>query len=327
MSKVPQAKYVQDMIDGKERYYYSGGQFGRTLLYLDVDAHEEWQDDADELTKKVMDLFGDDSCFIVKSSRGMNIFVKWEYLKAENVTIFGVASRRKANETIADLEKALKRHTRSFKSHDRIKGKITLSHDHYGTLAKLPVFGGSWTEERLQKFDSLSVVDNEFIRGLISTLNNSNPNHRHRSRKTRHRAGSCDSFTISGRDEERIPAWLHEVRETSWHLANNACKAKRAGTKVTSRDFAIAQVVLGLAGKCRKIRFGHQMPTAYVAAIWPSCFKTGWVDRGFDSSRFAAIRNTMADHGMIDLVSQKYWFDRQQRGEGEGDGMELESPF
>jgi hypothetical protein len=310
------AKHLDEMIAGQCKYYYTGGRHGRTLVMIDVDAHESWQTDARETLDQVVELLGADKCFVVESTRGYNVFVKWQYLEPKPFMVFGVETWRRANKTISGLQSALKAFTAHRLSCVEVKGTISTSSQHYGSLAKLPCYG-AWSEDHLREFCDLPVVDTAWMQAKIEMLKQNSPEPT--TTKTV-KAGSCDSFTLSPEEVASIPRFVKMLKSLSWYCHSRKVDPKRDDVKLVALDFAYAFVVLSLARKHRKRKFGEQMPTNFIQAIWNHLYGEGIFTRAFDASRWAAIRNTLADCGFLLFVSNRYWFDR--RGEKRGKAME-----
>jgi hypothetical protein len=308
-------KHIDEMVAGRCKYYYTGGRHGRTLVMIDVDAHEPWQTDARETADQVVALLGPENCFVVESTRGYNIFVKWLYRETTPFQVWGVLAWTKANKTILALQSALKRFTARRLSCVEVKGTITISNQHYGSLAKLPCYG-AWSEDRLREFRDLPVVDAVWLEDKIKQLNQG----QERPANETVKAGSCDPFTPSEEEVEAIPRFVKSLKSRSWHCYNRRVEPKREGVKLVALDFSYAFIVLSLARRHRKERFGEQMPTNFVQAIWNHLYQAGLFTRAFDASRWAAIRNTLADCGFLLFVSNRYWFDRS--GETRGKAME-----
>lgn len=318
--------HIDRMKEGLQKFYYSGGRNGWTLLYVDIDAHEPWQTDARQLADFLADLFGKDSCMVINSKRGYNLFIKWEYCKKRHLESIGVTEWKKANTFIARLESALKRHTAHFKSIVEVKGKITTSHTDNGTLAKLP-FGPHWNHAHEQAFKNLPIFDTQTLQGIIDAIDTKHSSTakaacgrpQSGSQITCSR-GSCDAFNISADDMGRIDEYLDECKTMSWHLNAMKHDPKRYGVKITTEDFRIFMVVLGLGRKYRKAKFGEQMSSAWIKAIWTRLYETGMIDRAYDCSRVAAMRNTMADCGYLNCIDNSFYFDAT--GETKGKAME-----
>lgn len=310
-------RHIDEMIGGNGKFYYTGGRHGQTLLMIDIDAHEPWQTDAKETMLQVVDILGADKCFVVESTRGYNIFVKWRYLELADFMIFRPSAWQQANRTILSLQSALKRHTAHSLSCVEVKGTISVSSEHYGSLAKLPCFG-TWTEARLNEFRNLPILDSPWLESKIQQIEKNET--KSVKEKSKVKTGSCDSFNLSQDDIDSIPKFVKILKSRSWYCDNRKVDLKRKDVKLVSLDFAYGFVVLSLARKYRKAKFGEQMPTKFIQIIWNHLYEAGIFSRAFDSSRWAGIRDTLADCGFLLFVSNRYWFDG--RGEKRGKAME-----
>jgi hypothetical protein len=299
-------QHIDDMIAGQCKYYYTGGRFGRTLVMLDVDAHEPSQTDARGTVLQIVDLLGPENCFVVESTRGFNIFIKWEYMKPQPFTVWRPSDWKTANTTLSALQTVLKRATADRLSCVEVKGTITVSSQHYGSLVKLPCYG-AWSEDRLREFNELPVVDTAWLQDMIDKLHRINPLP---VKTTTVKGGSCDSFTLSEEEVASIPGLVRSLKSRSWYCHGRRVDPNRKDVKLVPLDFAYAFVVLSLARKYRKEKFGEQMPSNFVQAIWNHLFGTGLFTRAFDASRWKAIRNTLADCGFLLFIDNCYWFDK-----------------
>jgi len=313
------AKHIEEMIAGQCKYYYTGGQHGRTLLMIDVDAHDPSQTDAKETLDQVVELLGPDKCFVVESTRGYNVFVKWQYLELRPFMVFRRETWQEANKPILELQAALKRVTAHRLSGVEVKGTISIFSQHYGSLAKLPCYE-AWSEARLSEFQNLPVVDTPWVLNKIEMLNQGVAEPARTKTVKTMKTGSCDSFTLSQKEIDSIPGFVKSLKSRSWYCHSRKIDPKRQDVKLVPLDFSYAFVVLSLARKHRKQKFGEQMPTNFIQAIWNHLYEKGIFTRAFDCSRWAAIRNTLADCGFLLFVNNLYWFDR--RGEKRGKAME-----
>jgi hypothetical protein len=309
-------KHIDEMIAGQCKYYFTGGRHGQTLVMLDVDAHEPWQTDAKETMLQIVEFFGPENCFVVESTRGYNVFVKWQYLEPKAFTIFRKEMWKAVNKTLSALQTALKRATADRLSCVEVKGTISTSSQNYGSLAKLPCYG-AWSEDRLREFNELPVVDTAWLQDMIGKLDQINPGP---VKTSMVKAGSCDSFTLSQEEIDSIPGLVKSLRSRSWYCHGRRVDPKRQDVKLVPIDFAYAFVVLSLARRHRKEKFGEQMPSNFIQVIWTHLYQSGIFSRGFDTSRWKAIRNTLADCGFLLFIDNRYWFDKD--GEKRGKSME-----
>jgi hypothetical protein len=143
-------------------YYYTGGREGQTNITVDIDAHRPWQIDVEHVLAVVKDFLGEENLFVVPSDRGYHAELKIDYAgltwKQANAVFkqFGAALHEyaKGKGCLCDIE---------------IKGTITESDDHYGTLAKLPCYG-EWTERRLAEYERLPVKSVKWLQAAIPAL-------------------------------------------------------------------------------------------------------------------------------------------------------------
>jgi hypothetical protein len=137
---------VGEAIAGR-KHYYTGGRRGRTLVYVDVDAHRPWQDDPDETRKVISEFLGPRNVLCRRSNRGHNLYLKVEY---------GGLGYGGVNATLKDFGRHLQAYcaARGCKCTVEVKGLISESDAHLGTLAKLPCYGGAepWTGASLEAF-------------------------------------------------------------------------------------------------------------------------------------------------------------------------------
>ena len=90
---------------------------------------------------------------------------------------------------------------------------------------------------------------------------------------------------------------------------------KPAGRKrLCAEDFQRAFVILSLVA--REPNEDGQLPHNLAEALWKKVFGG---DRGWDNSRWKAIRDTLADCGFLDLVDESYYY--YPDGDKEGRAM------
>ena len=160
------AEHVQQHLDRQEVGYYTSGKHGKGLLYLDVDAHHDFQTDehkARELLQEVLPAYWR------TSRRGQNGYVKVQYRSIEDFN------------KLAEFEAHVRRWLRSqgILCDFEIKGTITTS-EGSGRLAKLP-FGNkcpcdmrdesdSWNFKQLAKFEEAAVFNPAFVKRQFEKL-------------------------------------------------------------------------------------------------------------------------------------------------------------
>ncbi len=118
--------HVQEMLDGDYLRYYTSGKQGSGLLYADVDAHAEWQDDQQRAKELLAGLF---PAFWRISFRGENGYIKSRY-----------SSWAEFNDTADFIQERLTRWLRSqgILCDFEIKGTITTK-EKSGRLWEAPV--------------------------------------------------------------------------------------------------------------------------------------------------------------------------------------------
>ena len=146
-------EHVHRHIEDDQISYYTSGRHGQAMLYLDIDAHEEWQTDQIRARKSLEQIF--DFGYFRNSIRGENGYLKLRY-----------SSIAEFNDIANRLEKAIKKLFLQcgILCDFEIKGTIT-DDDKSGLLGKLPFatgYGprllhekewGWWELELLEKSD------------------------------------------------------------------------------------------------------------------------------------------------------------------------------
>ena len=141
--------HVQQHIEDGLLSYYTSGKRGLGLLYLDIDAHYRFQNDADRARELLQRFF---PAFFRTSNRGINGYLKVRY---RTITQF--------NRMADDLERTLKRLFDHFGILCDIEVKGTITTDQKsGRLAKLPFLAknpedmkdetDTWDFEQLARF-------------------------------------------------------------------------------------------------------------------------------------------------------------------------------
>ena len=161
-------KHVHQHIEESETTYFTSGKNGLGLLYLDIDAHHEWQTDeykAKSVLKKLFP-FG----YYRASPRGQNGYLKVRY---NSISEF--------NQAADCLEKDLKRLFLHLGILCDIEVKGTITHkSKSGTLAKLPfntTFGchmrdetDYWNYPQLRLFQACPVVNARRVEHIVVRL-------------------------------------------------------------------------------------------------------------------------------------------------------------
>ena len=146
------AHHVHEQIHESSTYYYTSNPRDYGLAYLDVDAHHQFQTDADQALALLFDLFGADVLFARDSTRGHNGYLKIRHggrLESFNSTLKELQQVLhlffRQNGILCDIE---------------VKGTITTGRKS-GSLAKLPFstfepWRGrqSWGRRMLEEFRS-----------------------------------------------------------------------------------------------------------------------------------------------------------------------------
>lgn len=126
--------------------YYTSGQKGLGLLYLDIDAHHPWQTDQVKAKELLQCLFP--FGYFRSSGRGENGYLKIRYSSIEEF-----------NETAAKLQATLSQLFLHFEVLCDVEVKGTITHKgKSGLLAKLPFNTDVWNGEQLELFKSCPVV-------------------------------------------------------------------------------------------------------------------------------------------------------------------------
>ena len=135
--------------------------------------------------------------------------------------------------------------------------------------------------------------------------------------KTRLRSGSTTGLPLDEDELHQVPQALSDYRQIGYHCMAFRTDPQAKGKKLTHEDFTHALVVLSICA--RYPNKDGSMPHKRVQSIWNALRAAGIFQRGFDNSRWAAIRNTLADLGYLELQDETYyWF---QDGEKKGQAM------
>ena len=163
-ARVFNARMVEQQIAGQEVHYYTSGQCGCAILYLDVDAHRPEQlPDLPASVELLSRLFP--QAFQRESLRGHNGYLKVRYATGWA----GPSSWWRFNKLADRLEKALKLIWRAEgRATDiEIKGTITTA-TKAGRLAKLPF--ANWTQQDLDSWNAAPTLTLAGFRGLVEQL-------------------------------------------------------------------------------------------------------------------------------------------------------------
>lgn len=161
--------HVHDHLVSGRPTYYTSGRNGLGLLYLDIDAHHQWQTDEYRAKEILQELFP--AAFFRASKRGQNGYIKVRHSAIKNF-----------NATAARLQQVLKR---LFLHHGilcdvEVKGTITAD-GKSGSLAKLPFTNGypcywrdqtdCWGYKQLEAFKACPVVNVNRIKVVAEQVN------------------------------------------------------------------------------------------------------------------------------------------------------------
>ena len=155
---------VESHIAGDETHYYTSGQAGSAILYLDVEAHrQEQEQDVPASVELLSRLFP--QAFQRESPRGHNGYLKVRYATGWA----GPSSWWRFNKLADRLEKALKVIWRAEGRTTDIEIKGTITTDRKaGRLAKLPF--RDWTWEDLDGWNSTPALSLAGFRGLVEQM-------------------------------------------------------------------------------------------------------------------------------------------------------------
>jgi hypothetical protein len=317
-SNYTSAKVVWDMLCGSTTHYYTGGKEGKTLVYLDIDAHDG-QPDQDASADAIAHFLGPHHLLRVLSARGVNLYLK---------LVYGLYTKRAdVNRALMEFDAAWKRFQ---KANDllctvEIKGSITTK-EKSGSLAKLPC-NREWNYPRLKEFQELPEVTLGWLKGATAALNEQSEKlERAKPKPTatvvptgkpRIRSGSTTGLPLNEDELQQIPQAISDYRKIGFHCMAFRTEPKAKGKKLTHEDFTQALVLLSICAKYPNK--DGSTPHNRVQSIWNALHAEGIFQRGFDNSRWAAIRNTLADLGYLELQDETYfWF---QDGDKKGQAM------
>ena len=163
-ARVFNARMVEQQIAGQEVHYYTSGQCGCAILYLDVDAHHAEQlPDLPASIELLSRLFP--QAFQRESPRGHNGYLKVRYATGWA----GSSSWWRFNQLAVRLEAALKViwQDEGRTTDIEVKGTITTA-TKSGRLAKLPFAG--WTWEDLDSWNSTPTLGLAGFRQLVEQM-------------------------------------------------------------------------------------------------------------------------------------------------------------
>jgi hypothetical protein len=307
-------RHVHKMVHEFDKYYYSGGQHGLAMPMIDIDAHED-EDDQDDVRRDLEEVLGAGNAFVVVSKRGLNLFVKIDY-RAYGPAVY--------NHALGRLQRALQRYTAHRKCVVEVKGKVKHAAGTIkvngkeikrkktcGTLAKLPCYGkpGTWTFERLAEFEALPVQPITWLFAIIDRLEAANADRQDGPAKAapaKTTSGSCVGVSIARNVVEQLPDAVRHYHRLSLYLYSQHEPPTRKDVRLTAVDFACALAVVNAFLSNSKA--DHSLPQAAVKRLWGQAYADGLLARPFNDSRWSAIWKTLANAGVIDVVDERYWW-------------------
>ena len=162
------AEHVYKHHEENQTTYFTSGKKGLGLLYLDIDAHNEWQTDEYEAKRVLEELFP--FGYYRASRRGQNGFLKVRYTTIDEF-----------NKLAIDLQNVLRKYFLHLGILCDIEVKGTITHNgKSGSLAKLPftnLYGchqrdntDYWNYEKLEKFKECPIINSRRIKHIASQL-------------------------------------------------------------------------------------------------------------------------------------------------------------
>jgi hypothetical protein len=294
------ARDIQAAIDGA-KIYFTGGLRGLALLYIDLDAHEPWQTDAEETQKVICHFLGMPKRLLVRpSDRGSNIYLALDY---RGLTYDSY------NQLLRDLGDGLAKLTAHCKCTVEVKGHV--QHGEYaGTLAKVPCYGGAapWTEEDLGRLERLRPLPFQWLGKKVVELEQLPEPAKPVRQPAPRKPGSTSGLPFEVGDVEALLA-SKAVRSRAAYLYAMHAQPRRG--RLTREDFVQAWALLE---QLRPNEDGS-MPQARVKAIWCRLYEQGTFSRAWDDSRWSAIWRTLADCGFLDVVDTDYWHAEGGKGQ------------
>lgn len=179
-SKVWTPEQIEPCLSGVGLHYYmSPARAGKKLGYLDLDVHNEWQDDLPEAIELAKSLFGNVP-FWRFSQRGFNGWLKFANAPAADKYNAGMA---KAEQVLSDVFASERIKTSIEVKGRSVWGKVQSKTDRRSHLAKLPYWNhrfpcyqkdenDKWRHDRLQEFKALPDIDFRSFMREIEILEN-----------------------------------------------------------------------------------------------------------------------------------------------------------
>jgi hypothetical protein len=289
---------IQDMLDGKDKYYGTGGKHGKTLFMIDVDAHETWQDDAHETKKIISNILP--HTFWTPTDRGEHGYCKLSYQSAEQV-----------NQVLKNLQTALKQATASCKCAVEIKGTISRSHTHYGTLATLPCYK-VWNENLLHELKALPEYTVQDLSDIVTTIPVAV------IPKKKAKCGSCAGF-LTAEDYDQIDQIKKVTKSVCYYLHTVALKPAGGRQPPKFAHFQAAMLVSYFMRKHPSKLENAKAAQNTVKAVWNKLREVDASIPYWHDSIWKAIRDTMVGYKVLNMIDNTYWFNP---GEHTGKTME-----
>jgi hypothetical protein len=297
------------MLDGHKHYFTSGTE-GYGLLKADVDAHEDWQTDADETAEDVTDALGLANLFPVTSTRGWNLFLKVDYRGHTVREYNGLAER---------LGKVLKRLTAHRKCAVEVKGKAR-DGDTNGTLAKLPCYG-PWDYLRLEEFIDTPVLTFDWLQTRVAQLETRLDQDRvppaAPAPKGKVKVGSHTGTNVPMEALADQLTDLQPYRKLAYALMAYRVECRRKDLRLNYVDGMIFLALISLAKQY--VRVAGQTPSKFIKLLWQRAHSDGIVSRAWNDSRYSVLWQTAADLELLDVESDHYYY--HARGERKGQCM------
>jgi hypothetical protein len=295
-------KHIQRMLDGRKHYYT--GVFGLAMFMVDGDAHEDWQDDIDDLRRDVDLALGRDNLFMVQSDRGFNAHAKIDY-GGVGITAY--------NAMLDRLQAALKKVTAHRKCTVEIKGQVgDPDRTKYAHLAKLPCHG-PWSFERLEDFKRTPVKPFSWLVEVTERLESMASRPAHATKRPKPKVGSHTGTNVPAEELARVPEMMLWYKGLSYYLYAMRAECRRKDVALRAKDFQIGLAVMAIATRYKK---GKELPSKFAQLLWQQAYADGIVDRPHNTSRWAAIWRTVDGAGLLDVEDSTYWYYRHEQRPG-----------
>ncbi|MFL5860100.1 MAG: hypothetical protein ACJ780_04870, partial [Solirubrobacteraceae bacterium] len=135
---------------------------------------------------------------------------------------------------------------------------------------------------------------------------------------SRKSCGSLTGLPMSARQRDQIPAAMRGYRPLAERFAALYQRGEGAA-RLTCEDFMVALTILSIIAL--DPADDHQLRCVRVEGIWKALHRLGLTDRAWCCQRWAAIRNLLADAGVLNLVDKTCYFGQYQ-GKGYGKAMQ-----